>query len=297
MTEFTSLVAPEGETAVALGCFDGLHLGHRAVISHAVEIARVHNPLLGLGQHAPKRLMSQSQKEQVLQQLGVAVLYNIDFSAVMHLMPERFVREVLQGTLHAKQVVCGHNYHFGVGGTADAPMLQALCARCGIGCHIIPAVKGLGQEVSSTRIRALVEAGEMQQVSVLLGRPFAIDFPVVHGKRIGRLMGTPTLNQPFPQDFVLPRFGVYASLVHYRGKTTHGVTNVGVKPTVSDHEQPLAETWMPDYHGGDELYGESVTVELLAFLREERKFASIDALREEIHRNAEQAKELCSRLP
>jgi len=144
---------------------------------------------------------------------------------------------------------------------------------------VLPPVLQEEQPVSSSRIRVAMMEGEMEQAAKLLGRPFTIDFPVVHGRRLGRMLGTPTINQPFPPDFVLPKFGVYASFAEVDGKRLHAVTNVGIKPTVGS-EVPLAETYLADFSGN--LYGRRVPVSLLHFLRPEQKFDSLDALKNQI---------------
>ena len=156
--------------------------------------------------------------------------------------------------------------------------------------HVVPTVEYKGERVSATRIRKAIENGEMEDVTVMLGRPFGFCFEVVHGNHIGHTIGTPTINQNFPPRFVLPRFGVYASAVYVDGKTYCGVTNVGVKPTVgSDHA--LSETWMPDFTGGD-LYGRTLRLELLSFVRDEKKFPDLDALKAEISLNEKTARTL-----
>ena len=151
-----------------------------------------------------------------------------------------------------------------------------------------------GKPVSSTRIRELIAQGEVEEANRLLGRPFSYDFPVVHGRQLGRTLGFPTVNQPIPDGFILPRFGVYASLVEVDGEKYYGVTNVGIKPTVGS-DGPVCETWMPDYHGR-ELYGETVRTELHGFVRSERRFPGLYELREQIFRDRETAKKIIYKL-
>ena len=148
--------------------------------------------------------------------------------------------------------------------------------------------------MSSTRIRSLIADGEIEEANRLLGRPFSYDFPVVHGRQLGRTLGFPTLNQRIPESFILPRFGVYASLVDVGGEKYYGVTNVGVKPTVGS-EGPVCETWMPDYRGR-ELYGETVSCELHGFVRPERRFPGLRELQEQIFRDRETAKKIIYKL-
>ena len=282
-------------TSVALGCFDGLHLGHMAVIDRALASC---DGLLGCVFTFSKpgleeELMPFSVMQHLLMQKRVGLLVRPSFAAIRHLTPEQFVDRVLIGSLRAKRVVCGYNYHFGEGASGDAALLVRLCQERGIAASIIPPVEADGAPVSSTRIRALVRQGEMERAAKLLGRPFVIDFEVVKGQQLGRLMGTPTLNQLLPDGFVRPRFGVYASLAKIGQTYWPAVTNFGVRPTVGA-DAPLYETWIPHYEG--DLYGKRVPVCLLSFMRPEQKFGSIDLLRTRIHLDGVEATKIARRL-
>lgn len=161
--------------------------------------------------------------------MGVQQVYSLRFASIRTMSPEQFVDEVLVGVCHAKKVCCGFNFTFGYKGAGKAETLKALCEERGIICEIVPAVEVDGEPVSSTRIRALVAQGDVAAAERLLGRPFGFDFEIVRGRQLGRTMGTPTINQVFTEGFVLPRFGVYASLVRLNDGDYYGVTNVGVK--------------------------------------------------------------------
>lgn len=299
MWRYKRIIPQQRNTAVALGCFDGVHLGHAQVLENALKGRRrglspaVFTFASGGGDCAcakrAKQLMSQSMKEGLLSRMGFDSFYAVDFVSVRGMEPEAFVEKVLFRALRAKEVFCGFNYRFGKDGRGDTALLRRLCRRYGIRAEVSPAVLSGDIPVSSTWIRDAVAQGDMAQAQALLGRPFAIDFKVAQGNRIGRLLGTPTINQPFPPGFVLPRFGVYGSAVTVCGKRYHGVTNVGVKPTVGS-DTPLAETWIAGFDG--DLYGRRVVVELLGFLRPEQKFESLDALKNQIHSDAERAKKL-----
>lgn len=298
------LTPAPADTAVALGFFDGIHLGHRAVISGAVRekinglaptvLTFTESPLRELTGAGAPRLLEEGDREAQLSGQGVELLYLLPFTGLMELTPERFVEEVLVNTLRAKRVFCGFNYRFGRGGRADAKRLIELCRPFGVQVTVLEPVILDDAPVSSTRIRNMIEVGDVRTAARLLGRPFSFDFEVVHGRQVGRLMGTPTLNQPFPEGFVLPKFGVYASLVRFDQVLTYGVTNVGVKPTVGA-DGPLAETWMPAYTGG-ELYGKKVCTSLMEFLRSEKKFADLDALRAAILADGKKAEAICRPL-
>lgn len=305
MEIYKTLAPSAGESAVALGTFDGLHVGHRKVISLALEGAErgliptvftfEENPLADLGAEPGGRILSREEKIRLLGELGIGQLYILPFRAVRDLSAEEFVDRVLIGALAAKEVCCGFNFTFGRGGKADSGTLRRLCAQRGVEAAVAEAVMLEGTPVSSTRIRGLIENGRVGEAARLLGRPFGYRSPVLRGRRLGHALGTPTLNQALPRGFVRPRFGVYASAVRVGDQTYLGVTNVGVKPTVGA-QAALAETWMPDYRGG-ELYGRTVEVDLLRFLRPERKFPGLQELRQEILRDGAQAREFFRRNP
>lgn len=301
MKVYESLKESPVATAVALGSFDGIHLGHQKVIAQTMDLPGLsptvltfaENPLCDLGGHAGGELITRQQKILILESLGVEQLYILEFRDIMHFSPEEFVDEILQKVCHAKKVCCGFNYTFGAGGRGTEKTLETLCEKRGIETAVVPAVLEGGEPISSTRIRGLVARGNMGEAARLLGRPYGYFGTVCHGRRLGHSLGTPTLNQRVPQSFVLPRFGVYVSRVLFDGKHYCGVTNVGIKPTVGSKEV-LAETWMPFYEGPD-LYGKEIQTELLHFQRPEQKFPSIEALKEQIRKDGKAALEFYAR--
>ena len=269
-----------GEAApcsLALGAFDGLHRGHMAVIHAACapgeEGASLEPAVLTFARSPSgnSAVLTGRDKERLLEAAGVERLYSLDFAAVKDWEAEAFVQQVL----FAK---CG---------------ARRLCQQAGAELYVAPPVREGEQKVSSTRIRAAVEAGDIPLANRLLGRPFGFSLEVIHGNHIGTGLGTPTINQAIPEGFVLPKFGVYASWCRVGGEYFYGVTNVGIKPTVGS-DRVLAETWMPDFQG--DLYGKRVRVFLLEFLRPERKFHSLDELKAAIRENGEQAKAVTSRI-
>jgi riboflavin kinase/FMN adenylyltransferase len=280
---------------VALGLFDGLHPGHEAVILSAVGEARRRGLLPcvftftvgGAGPLGKSRgeLISQSLFLERLEILGAACVIRPAFEAFRDLSPEDFVREILRNRLGAAMVSCGENFRFGKGAAGDTAALRRLCGDSPA-VEVLPLVSLDGVPVSSSQIRAAIRAGEMERAQRLLGRRFAIDFAVVHGRQLGRTLGAPTINQPFPEGFVEPKFGVYASLATIQGREHVAVTNVGIKPTVGS-DRVLAETYIHGFSG--DLYGKSVRVTFLRFLRPERKFDGIEALREQILRDSDTA--------
>ena len=278
--------------AVALGFFDGVHLGHRAVLQEMLAAAEGLTPAVFTFDTLPKlqgagRLLDEAETDRLLDAMGVAELFEGSFATLSSLSPEEFVQDILVHTLHARVVCCGYNYRFGRGGSGDVTTLKALCAAQGVRVIVVPAVLADSEPVSSTRIRAAVARGDLLEANRLMGHPYTIQSPVMGGRRLGRTLGTPTINQPLAEGLVLPPFGVYASAVEVEGRVTYGVTNIGVKPTVGG-TQPLAETWIPGFEG--DLYGQSIPVRPVAFLRPETTFPTVEALKAQILADGEAAR-------
>lgn len=294
MRIYRDLTIGEGKSSVALGNFDGLHAGHRKVVSLCLEgaarglIPTVLTFMYERGGNAGEEILPSDRKIELLEQLGVRQLYLLDFAAIRDFSPEKFVDDILIGVCRAEEACCGFNFTFGCGGTAGSAELSALLAQRGRKARVAGAVLAGGAPVSSTRIRGLICEGRVDEAAALLGRPFSFCSPVLHGRRLGRRLGTPTANQAVPERSVKPRFGVYVSRVRLAdGTEWAGVTNVGVKPTVGS-DRILAETWMPLYRG-PELYGKTVRTDLLKFLRPERRFGSVAELRAQILKDGEAA--------
>ncbi len=283
------------KTAVALGYFDGLHIAHQKVLDAALaKKAEGLIPSVLLfdvppaealtGQKIP-RLMTDADRDRVLENRGFAPR-RVRFAEIRDLTPEQFVREILQKELDAAFVCCGYNYRFGKNGAGDASLLSALCEQAGIDVFVLPETDELGEPVSSSRIRRLVQSGDMDAAVRLLGRPLLFTAPVFSGDHRGRTLGTPTINQYLPKGFIRPRFGVYVSDVLVGDKNLRGVTNIGSRPTF-DGESVRSETYILDYSG--DLYGQDVTVGLLHFLRPELRFPDAESLKKQIARDAEAA--------
>ena len=284
---------PDRPTALALGCFDGVHIGHAAVIRAAIETGQMsavvtfrQPPAALLKSDGAQTLMTDALREKVLDEMGLDALIYLDFPSVRNLSPEAFIRDILMEKFRAAAVFCGFNYRFGKGAAAGPQELMEICARLGIrGVRIDPVCVG-GRPVSSTRIRALVTQGKMEQVAQMLGRPFSLCLPVIHGHMLGRRLGAPTINQRIPAGHIVPRFGVYASAVEAGGQKWPAVTNVGVRPTVSP-DGILVESYILGYDG--DLYGQEIPVEFIRFLRPERKFENTVQLKAQIRQDAQQA--------
>ena len=283
---------PAVRRAVALGVFDGLHIGHRAVLAAACGVIDTDSAMLtatalcmvGVPKHDAGRLLTAQREEQLLDTLGTDEWIEMPFKDVCELSPERFVRDILRDLLQARVVCCGYNYRFGKNGSGTVQTLRELCEPLGIRVTVVDAVQRDGEAISSTRVRQAVTAGNMALAARLLGRPFSVELAVSNGDRRGRRWGMPTLNQVFPAEYAVPRYGVYASLVVIGEHPYHAVTNVGVHPTVGGVRVPQAETWIQGFDG--DLYGQTVQVLLIRFLREERCFADVEALKAQIAADA-----------
>ena len=288
------------QTAVALGFFDGVHRGHRRVIEKAVELANGNlTPAVftfTMNESGPAKkqgageITTLEQKIRILKSMGIQQIYAPEFSDFCNLSGEEFVSRILKEKMNAAAVGCGRDFRFGKGASCDAAALSRFCEKAGLSCTILEEVMDEGEAVSSTRVRRAIAAGEMEKARQLLGRRYFLDFPVEHGKALGRKLQFPTINQPIPQQMVLPRFGVYATMAQVDGNFYAGVTNIGVRPTVEKGMAPRAETYLIGFSG--DLYGKQVPVEFLSFLRPEQKFHSVEALRDQIASDAQTAEEI-----
>ncbi len=288
----TNRVPAVGRT-VALGLFDGMHIGHRAVVAEAIRAGHGHcavytfSPSTLYTKGDLRRIATDAQQIAILDRMGVTEIFETNFAAVCDLSPEQFVEEILQNTLHATAVICGFNYRFGKGGGGDAALLKHLCAERSIAVTVVPAVESNGQAVSSTAIRSALAAGDIATVRRMLNRAYGFDLPVEQGQHLGRRLGMPTVNQLLPAGFALPRFGVYASCVEINGRVHYGVTNIGVRPTVGA-DAPLAETWIDGFDG--DLYGQRIRVYPVKFLRDEHAFGTLEELKAQIEQDAADAR-------
>lgn len=280
---------PKVPRAVALGVFDGLHIGHRAVIASACgardavtggALRATVLSMTGAPKTAAGRLLAPTREDALFETLGAEEWIELCFDKVHHLSPKEFVNTVLHEQLSARHICCGYNYRFGKGGNGDAQCLKELCEPLGITVTVVPPMLCEGEPVSSTRIRTALLGGEVELAARLLGYPFTVDFPVTEGNHTGNTWGTPTINQVFLPGYTVPKCGVYASLIVIDGKQHFGVTNVGIHPTVGALKSPQAETWISDFSG--DLYGKNVPVQLIRFLREERRFDTVDDLKKQI---------------
>lgn len=283
---------------IALGFFDGIHIGHAALLERTVQRAReigatpsvlsfdIHPDTLVFGKEVPLINSAAGRADLIRRLFGIENVIFIHFDRRVMQMPwQEFVQTLIQ-EMDAAWVVGGHDFRFGWKGEGTAQRLQDYCADLGLGCDIIPAVTLEGRVVSSTYIRELIEEGEMERANQFLGHPHTLVDTVHYGYRLGTKMGTPTINMRFPDGVLVPRFGVYAARAILDDGSEHmAVTNVGVRPTVSGEDRVSVESYILDYSGN--LYDRQVRIEFFRFIRPEMKFPSVDALKAQILKDAE----------
>jgi riboflavin kinase / FMN adenylyltransferase len=279
---------PERGRHVAIGTFDGVHLGHRAVIEGSDTVLTFDpHPLAVIRPDAlPKLLMPFGIKRDVIAGLGVDELVVIHFDReFQNRSAESFVENVLIGQLGAAQVSIGENFRFGKGARGDAEFLSS---RSEFETRVVPMVEVEGETVSSTQIRALVAAGDVARAGQFLGAPFMLEGEVVTGDGRGRELGMPTANLVPDPHYVVPGHGVYAAWAHGHP----AAVNVGVRPTFDSGRGLLVEAYLLDFDG--DLYGQTLRIAFVERLRGERRFDSVDALVEQMHRDADQARRIAA---
>jgi len=267
--------------------FDGVHLGHREVIASAVRFSEENGLTSAVFtfKTLPKAyecIIPYSLKTDIITEMGVHEIYSPEFGDVKDLSAEEFVSDVLVKKMNAAVIVCGWNFRFSKGAAADTETLKNICEPLGVKVGIIPPVTADGVTISSTVIRAAIKDGNIINANKMLGYELFYRLPVVKGRGLGSKIGVPTINQPFPEECVKPKFGVYKSAVTIDGVEFDGITDIGVKPTVGGNT-PLIETHIPAFNG--DLYGKTIDVKLKEFVRGEIKFNSVDELKEQIKKD------------
>ena len=291
--------------AIALGFFDGVHAGHGELMKmtrrRAEEIGAtasvlsfdVHPDTLVFKKEVPLINSAISREEIIRRCYGIDNVVFLHFNQhMMHMPWEQFI-ESLIAELGIAWIVVGHDFCFGYKGEGTAEKLKAYCAEQGIGCDIIPALKIDGRIVSSTYIRELIAQGDMETANRFLGHPHTLSDTVHSGYHLGTSLGAPTINMYFPDGVLVPKHGVYATKVFLEDNSSYiAVTNVGVRPTVSDVNRVSVESHLLDYSGN--LYGRQARLEFYSFLRPEIKFASFEELADQIKKDADSAREYFS---
>ena len=282
----------------ALGFFDGVHIGHAALLRECRRLAdkqgckaaavtfSSHPDTLVLGK-TPGLINTMEDRVQLLKEVGMDDVVVLPFDKKTQTMHWQEFLAVLQESYGAEGLVCGHDFRFGNRGEGNADLLLAYCKEQGITCAIVPEQKLDGITVSSTHIRNLLEKGNMEEAEKFLGHPHILSGEVISGRKLGRTLGIPTANLSIPEGVVNLPFGVYACKATVEGTEYLAVTNIGNRPTVGGHRVTV-EPWLLDFEG--DLYGKTLTLAFFRFLRPEKKFPSLDALKEEIQKNAQECR-------
>lgn len=285
------------KTIFALGFFDGVHLGHQALLKECCRLAAQmeakpaavtfdQHPLALFLDKPPVLLSTEKDRRMLLRRYGMEAVHTLSVTPETMGMPwEKFIEQLLQ--LGAVGFVCGDDFRFGHRGLGNARTLRDYCAERDIPCIVVPEQTMNGKRISSTLIRSRIEAGDMESATRYLGHPHVLTGTVVHGKQIGRKLGFPTANLLIPEAVAVPRFGVYACRAIVDGKSYPAVTNVGVRPTVAGSGITV-EPWILDFQG--DLYGREIMLEFYRFLRPEMKFPDLESLKQEILRNADETR-------
>lgn len=280
-------------TVVALGTFDGCHAGHMSVFTACRNLARKMGvksavytfsdlPKVFFTKGAGMCLFSLDERIRAIRQSGVDFLCIEDFDRVAELDGDLFLRDVLDGQLHAVGACCGFNYRFGKNASHGTRELAEFFENRGGRVHICEKILYEGEVLSSSLLRSMIERGEVEKI-IPLSRPYSVYAKVEHGKQLGRAIGIPTINQKIPPEKVAPRRGVYITECEIGEDVFACVTNVGVRPTVEKNGGENIETHIIGYTG--DLYGSYVRVNFYKFLRDEIKFDSVEALKKQIERD------------
>ena len=282
----------EHETAVAIGKFDGIHVGHRRLLQEILD-QKQHGrsacvftfdppPSRFFGKNAEKELTTREEKRRLFEELGVDILVEFPLNGeTAATSPEDFVTEILHNRLHAAFVAAGVDLSFGAKGAGNAALLKSMASALSMEVKIIDKITLDGVEVSSTLVRSAVEQGQMQYVESLLGNPYSVRGIVQHGNRIGRSLFMPTVNLIPEEDKLLPKPGVYFSAVVLDGHTYKAISNVGLKPTVKEDKKVIGvESYLYDFDG--DAYDKEIDVLFFEFRREEKKFENLEALKAQL---------------
>lgn len=279
-----------GRSAVAIGKFDGVHLGHRKLIHKIIEqkkegllatVFTFDTSAAAFFGEEEKELTTVSEKRHIFEELGVDVLIEFPLNReTAATEPDEFVHRYLAAQMCTAYICAGTDLSFGKNGAGNYALLKEYADRHGYRTELIEKVTVDGEAVSSTRVREAVRTGRMGDAARMLGTPYSVGGIVEHGKKLGRTIGMPTANILPEKDKLLPPNGVYYSKVTADGRTHRGISNVGCKPTVTAGNVMGVETYLYDFT--DDLYGVDITVELLAFRRPEMKFDSVESLKKQM---------------
>ncbi len=290
----------DSKTAIAMGKFDGIHLGHKKLLKmildqkidglKAVVFTFEPSPEEFFVGHSVRQLFTRNEKRRAFENLGIDILVEFPLTeATAATPPEDFVRDILVGDLGARYIAAGTDVSFGDKGRGDQYLLRNMSKELGFDLCLIDKVMLDGEEVSSTRVRNQVADGNMKMVSRLLGNEYSISGIVEHGRHLGHTIGVPTVNIMPADNKLLPPYGVYSSTVIIGDREFCGMTNVGRKPTISEKEKVGVETYIYDFD--EDIYDKLIEVRLKKFIRPEMKFDSIEDLKIQIQNDLESARD------
>lgn len=270
-------------TALTIGKFDGFHKGHRLLLQEISDYSAKTGAeaVCYKLEFGGDSILSREEQEKVISGYGISRLCRVEFTPeYADVLAEDFVRDIIHEELGAEYVVVGSDFRFGRDRAGDVHLLEELSDKYGFKVKSFDKLVMDGEIVSSTRIRHLLEEGLVDEASKLLGKDYDLTGTVADGKKLGRSLGYPTLNLQFPENKILPRLGVYSSVTVIGDDTYNSITNVGRRPSVDDGDEVNIETFIYDFN--DDIYGREVSVKLTHFLRDERRFESLEALKDQI---------------
>lgn len=288
-------------TVIALGFFDGVHMGHRAILRSAVEIGEQAGlePVALTFDLQPRAyfagvpgeyLVTRPEKIALMQQLGIRRVEVLPFAQWCSCPPERFV-EYLYRELGARHLICGDDYRFGARAAGSPELLREMGEQLGFQVTVCAPVEQDGLRVSSSRLREALQCGRMEEVTACLGRDYTITGPVRHGKGLGRQLGFATVNVERDPSLIRPRLGVYAAQALVNGALWPAALNIGIRPTFDDGDGLTVEAHLPGFAG--DVYDQTVTLYLKHFIRDERKFLTTADLQDQVARDLQEVEQLC----
>lgn len=286
------------KTYVTIGSFDGLHKGHLSLIDKAIELSRKNNiksmvntfkehPLNTINKDiAPKIIMDNETKIQILEDYGLDILNLCNFNDVMKMLPEDYVVNMLK-SYNIKGIITGFNHKFGYKNQGDVNLLKKLSEKYGFELYIVEPIKVNGEIVSSTSIRKYITNGEIIKANEMLLRPYSLKGTVIHGREVGRTLGFPTANLKYDNNFVVPAVGVYYTIVEYNNKKYKAITDIGYAPTVRNSDFSI-ESYMLNFN--ENIYEKSIKVNFIEKIRDEVKFNNLEELRNQLEKDKNFAK-------